>query len=49
MHRDGAIETTQGTNGISVCRSCEEAGRGDVLILLLSCKALTIEHLEVTR
>ncbi|GAB2468550.1 hypothetical protein GCM10027187_40940 [Streptosporangium sandarakinum] len=49
MHRDGAIETTKGTNGISVCRSCEEAGRGDVPIRLLSCKALIIEHQEVTR
>ncbi|WP_043641370.1 hypothetical protein [Nonomuraea candida] len=48
MHRDGAIETTKGTSDISVCRSCEEAGREDVLIRLLSCQPLTNDQ-EVTR
>ncbi|MFC4014591.1 hypothetical protein ACFOY2_45725 [Nonomuraea purpurea] len=49
MHRDGAIETTKGTSDISICRSCEEAGREDVPIRLLSCKPLTTEDQEVTR
>ncbi|MFG6197745.1 hypothetical protein [Nonomuraea sp. JJY05] len=49
MHRDGAIETTKGTSGTSICRSCEEAGRGDVPIRLLSCKPLTTNDQEVTR
>lgn len=49
MHRDGAIETTKGTSDVSVCRTCEKAGRDDVLIQLLSCKTLTSERMEVTR
>ncbi|MGW2219620.1 hypothetical protein ACWCSD_31930 [Nonomuraea sp. NPDC001684] len=49
MHRDGAIETTKGTSTIAFCRTCEEAGRGDVPIRLLSCKPLTTDTLEVSR